>query len=108
MMCGGNRHKRKPVVVTEKRLNNFLQAFDWAKWDKSSIKIVRKGIGDKPQWSIEGKFKKFNLLWTSAHPGGAEPYLKVFDKKGNLLQRYSKATFQSSSLWCEYLEYYSM
>lgn len=92
-MCGGNRHKRKPAVVTEKRLNNFLQAFNWAKWNKSSVIIVRAGMGDRPQWRIDGKFKKFNLSWTSAHPGGAEPYLHILNKKGALLLRYSRATY---------------
>jgi len=103
MMCGGNRHKRKPAVVTEKRLNNFLQAFNWAKWNKSSVIIVRAGMGDRPQWRIDGKFKKFNLSWTSAHPGGAEPYLHILNKKGALLLRYSRATYQASGLICELL-----
>jgi hypothetical protein len=96
MYCGGYNRKKIKAVVSEKRLGNFLQSFNWAKWDKSSAKVTIKGKGDKPQWSIKGKYKKFNLLWTSNSPGGGNSTIKAFVNNGELIKRISPAAYYRS------------
>ena len=83
----------KDPIITETRKSNLERAFNWIKWDWSSAEITIKGWGDRPQFTIKGKYKGFSFLYRSQSPGGGPSSLKWFDKKGKLHYNYTPAPF---------------
>jgi len=49
-----NQPTKRSPKVSNRRMNNFLEAYSTIKWDFNSLELTVIGYGDRPAFTIEG------------------------------------------------------
>lgn len=69
--------------VSQKRINNIIDAYPDIDWFTETVKITIPGYGDRPAFSIDGTLGEFPVQFHTNTPGGgaAKMYYWEGDKK---------------------------
>jgi hypothetical protein len=72
---------KKTLVITEKRKGNLIKAYDWVKWDMTSLEISTVGLGDAPVFILWGAYDNFEVRYKSASRGGSVSSIAFFNNR---------------------------